>query len=128
MKFTYLGHYIKIPSLSHCFLLVDYILLKGKLRNFKGNSYKYNETTEWIACEQALCLGKGWKKSRGEGRGRVTPSLSSRYFALSPNREPVRSYWMKKDRTWLSKQIHQNNSRLFANGVALLQSVFTLQL
>ena len=69
-------------------------------------------------------FGERVKKSRGEGRGRVTPSLSPRFFSVSPNREPVRSYWMKKDRTWLRKQTHRNNSRLFADGVALLQSVF----
>ena len=42
-------------------------------------------TERKLAYEQALCLGKGVKKSRGEGRERVRACRQT----LSPNREPV---------------------------------------
>ena len=40
-----------------------------------------------LACEQALCLGKGWKiRVEREGKGRFF--FSRDFFTLSPNREP----------------------------------------
>ena len=44
------------------------------------------QTTEGkLAYEQAFCLGKAVKKSRGEGRERVRACRQT----LSPNKEPV---------------------------------------